>query len=59
MYICSNRNLYVWTYISSIEYVYKKLVETKKIELKRNHKRRGKHKRNEKKKEKKTFIPGW
>ena len=44
------RNLirtYIWTYISSVEFVYKKLIETKRIELKRNNKM----KRNEIKKE--------
>jgi hypothetical protein len=40
-YLCImlERNLirtYIWTYISSVEFVYEKLIE--KIELKRNHK---------------------
>jgi hypothetical protein len=30
--------IYIWTYISSVEFVYEKLIKTKKIELKRNHK---------------------
>ena len=31
---------YMWTYTSSVEFVYEKLIETKRIELKRNHKRK-------------------
>ena len=31
---------YIWMYISSVEFVYEKLIETKRIELKRNHKRK-------------------
>jgi hypothetical protein len=42
-YLCImlERNLirtYIWSYISSVEFVYEKLIETKKNELKRNHK---------------------
>jgi hypothetical protein len=33
---------YIWTYTSSAEFVYEKLIETKKIELKRSHKRKRK-----------------
>ena len=46
---------YTWMYISSVEFVYKKLIETKRIELKRNHKM----KRNEMEKNKGTFSTGW
>ena len=28
--------MYIWMYISSVEFVYEKVIETKKIELKRN-----------------------
>ena len=40
----------IWMYISSVQYIYEKLIEPKRIKLKRNHKR---------KRKKYTFSTGW